>query len=339
MMKKPLLTLGIFVFCITAAAFGGEPLNVLLLNDDGIEAEGLQTLKGRLEDAGHLVTVVAPDGNASASSSGVNLGEVFIVTPFDAGEDIENEYAVSRVTQDLETIDPVPATPVDCLVASASILESAPDLIISGINDQHNTGGGTQISGTVGGALGGASKLSPYGSLPAISVNLERIFFTDPEEPSDEFEKVYGDAADFIVRLVDRLQESSARFNGALLPEGVTLNVNYPARPLESIKGVKLRRQGDSFLVRFDDGSGSFSVQGVRGSPQVLSQDPSGVVEILSVPLLIDPNEGARKADTSDLVNGYVTIVPLDGDYTAGYSIRKGAKRRLGNLNALLNGE
>jgi len=228
---------------------------------------------------------------------------------------------------------------VDCLIASASILETAPDLIISGINDQHNTGSGTQVSGTVGGALGGASKLSPYDSLPSISINLERVFFSDPQEPSDEFEKAFPDAADFIVRLVERLQESSARFNGALLPKGVSLNVNYPARPLDSIKGVKLRRQGDSFLVRFDDGSGSFSVQGVRGTPQVLSQDPSGVVQILSVPLLIDPNEGARKADTSDLVNGYVTIVPLDGDLTAGSSGRRLVKRRLGNPDSLLSGE
>ncbi len=335
-MKKLLLALGIFVFCISVTAFGGEPLNVLLLNDDGIEAEGLQTLKGRLEDAGHLVTVVAPSGNASASSSGVNLGEVFTITPFDVGEDIENEFAVSRITQDQETIDPVPATPVDCLVASASILDEPPDLIIFGINDQHNTGGGTQVSGTVGGALGGASKLSPYDSLPSIAINLERVFFSDPEEPSAEFEKAFPDAADFIVRLVERLQDSAARSGGSLLPDGIMLNINYPARPLESIKGVKLRRQG---LVRFDDGSGAFSVQGVRSTPQVLSQYPSGVVQILSVPLLIDPNEGARKADTSDLVNGYVTIVPLDGDLTAGSSKRKLIKRLLGNADSLLSGE
>ena len=141
------------------------------------------------------------------------------------------------------------------------------------------------------------------------------------------------------MRLVERLQDSAARSGGSLLPDGITLNINYPARPLESIKGVKLRRQGDSFLVRFDDGSGSFSVQGVRSAPQVLSQDPSGVVQILSVPLLIDPNEGARKADTSDLVNGYVTIVPLDGDLTVGSSKRKLVNRLLGNTDSLLSGE
>jgi hypothetical protein len=63
------------------------------------------------------------------------------------------------------------------------------------------------------------------------------------------------------------------------------------------------------------------------------------VVQILSVPLLIDPNEGARKADTSDLVNGYVTIVPLDGDLTAGSSKRKLVNRLLGNTDSLLSGE
>jgi len=229
---------------------------------------------------------------------------------------------------------------VDCLVASASILDEPPDLIIFGINDQHNTGRGTQVSGTVGGALGGASKLSPYDSLPSIAINLERIFFSDPEEPSAKFEKAFPDAADFIVRLVERLQDSAARSGGSLLPDGIMLNIiNYPARPLESIKGVKLRRQGDSFLVRFDDGSGSFSVQGVRSAPQVLSQYPSGVVQILSVPLLIEPNEGARKADTSALVNGYVTIVPLDGDLTVGSSKRKLVNRLLGNTDSLLSGE
>jgi len=337
MVRKLVVVMAVFMFMMPGGSFGQEGLGILLINDDGIDARGLHTLKERLEEAGHTVTVVAPSGNASASSSATNLGGTFLIEPYDKGDAIENEYSVSRTTFQQEAIDPVPGTPADCLIASASILDSAPDLIISGINDQHNTGKAVQFSGTVGGALSATSKLSPYDKVPSISVNLEGIFFSDPDEASADFEKVFDDAADFTVNLIKRLQESAVSGGGGLLPQGITLNVNYPARPLEEIKGVRYRRQGDTYLVRFDDGTGEYPVRSIRSVPEVLSQDESGAMEIQSVVTIIDANETARRADTEDLVDGYITIVPLDGDYTARSGDRGNVRRRIGALNSLLH--
>ncbi len=332
---KRVFAASLILLLLGSPVFGSEPLRILLTNDDGITAEGIQTLKDRLEAAGHWVIAVAPDGNASGSSASMHTGETIKVIPVAPGE---AEYAVSRVTDDQENIDPVPATPIECLLAASFILDSPPQLIISGINDGHNAGSAAQLSGTVAGAMGGASKLSPFGQLPAISVSLESILPSDPDTPSAEFQKAYGDAADFVVALIARLQCYSRFFRGNLLPKGTFLDINYPARPKEGIRGVKLCCQGETFLTRYDDGSGQFVIRGAQGVVVETDGNGDGTELLLSLSM-VEPNEGPLCADTLALLQGWITIVPMRGDYTSGPSTLLRVSHWLGYLGILDDGE
>ena len=56
----PLLLTFAIVACATTASVGSPRLHILLTNDDGYDAIGIQTLKEALRSAGHRVTVVAP---------------------------------------------------------------------------------------------------------------------------------------------------------------------------------------------------------------------------------------------------------------------------------------
>src|SRR4029077_914794 len=104
-------------------------LNVLLTNDDGIEAEGLQSMRralSRLEDV--RLAVIAPDGNRSAMARSITTRRPLWVAevPFSDG-----------------TVGyPSDGTPVDCVrLASLGLVEGfQPDLVVSGINHGANLG-------------------------------------------------------------------------------------------------------------------------------------------------------------------------------------------------------
>ncbi len=102
---------------------GRTMLNVLLTNDDGIEAEGLQTMRAALLGVeGVTLAVVAPDGNRSAMARSITTRRPLWVAevPFPDG-------TVGYATD---------GTPVDCVrLASLGLVEDFhPDLVVSGIN-------------------------------------------------------------------------------------------------------------------------------------------------------------------------------------------------------------
>src|SRR6202049_3769229 len=113
-------------------------LNVLLTNDDGIEAEGLQAMRRALcELPGVNLAVIAPDGNRSARARSITTRRPLWVAevPFTDG-------TVGYATD---------GTPVDCVrLASLGLVEGfATDLVVSGINHGGNLGGYITYSGTV----------------------------------------------------------------------------------------------------------------------------------------------------------------------------------------------
>src|SRR3954452_20106378 len=119
-------------------------LRVLLTNDDGIDAEGLQTLRrGLVALADIELAVVAPDENQSATARSISIRRPLWVTevPFDDGT---VGYACD-------------GTPVDCVrLASLVLIDGfAPDVIVSGINHGANLGDDITYSGTVAAALEG----------------------------------------------------------------------------------------------------------------------------------------------------------------------------------------
>ena len=124
---------------------------VLVTNDDGIEADGLRALADALAPLGR-VTVVAPAVESSAVGHGVTL---------------RRPLELREVAPGWHSVD---GTPADCVnIAASEVLGGVPDLVLSGINDGLNIGDDVTYSGTVAGALEGVLL-----GAPAIAVSLQR---------------------------------------------------------------------------------------------------------------------------------------------------------------------
>ena len=179
-------------------------LNVLLTNDDGIEAEGLQALRhalGQLPDV--RLVVIAPDGNRSAMARSITTRRPLWVAevPFSDG-------SVGYATD---------GTPVDCVrLASLGVVDDfEADLVVSGVNHGANLGDDITYSGTVAAALEGVVL-----GLPAIAVSQQ----SGARSLDYRFDGGFGFdvAAAFVARLVARIEEVP-------LPARTLLNVNVPA--------------------------------------------------------------------------------------------------------------
>src|SRR5215213_6614039 len=118
-------------------------MKVLLTNDDGIGAQGLQTLRrALLEVPGVELAVIAPDSNRSATARSITTREPLWV------EEVEFEDGTTGYATD--------GTPVDCVrFAALGLIEFRPELIVSGINHGSNLGDDITYSGTVAAALEG----------------------------------------------------------------------------------------------------------------------------------------------------------------------------------------
>ena len=117
---------------------------VLLTNDDGIEADGLQALRRALMGVPEIeLVVVAPDGNRSAFARMITTRRPLWVQEVDFGDGTVG-YATD-------------GTPVDCVrLAKLGLVEGfEPDVVVSGINHGANLGDDITYSGTVAAALEG----------------------------------------------------------------------------------------------------------------------------------------------------------------------------------------
>jgi 5'-nucleotidase len=124
-------------------------MKILISNDDGYLATGINALTEALEQVADVV-VVAPDRNRSAASSSLTLDR-----PLRVSKVSENRYAVD-------------GTPSDCVhLAITGFLDYEPDLVVSGINHGANLGDDVIYSGTVAAAMEGR-----FLGLPTIAVSL-----------------------------------------------------------------------------------------------------------------------------------------------------------------------
>ena len=125
-------------------------MRILVSNDDGFHAEGIQVLAKELRKIADVV-IVAPDRNRSAASSSLTLVEPLRPRHLDSGD-----YCVN-------------GTPADCVhLALNGFLSGQVDLVVSGINAGCNMGDDTIYSGTLAAALEGR-----HLGLPAIAVSLD----------------------------------------------------------------------------------------------------------------------------------------------------------------------
>ncbi len=189
---------------------------ILLTNDDGFHAPGLQALWRALRDETETL-IIAPEFEQSAVGHAITLS-----TPLKVREVREAGrlagYAVS-------------GTPADCVkIGVTELLENPPELVISGINQGGNLGTCVIYSGTVSAATEAAIM-----GLPAVAVSL------DSWESQD-----FSVAAEFIKWFYPRLLEKK-------LPEGVALNINVPPCPRDRIRGVAVTRQGKSRVIEAFD--------------------------------------------------------------------------------------
>ncbi|HEY2652650.1 MAG TPA: 5'/3'-nucleotidase SurE [Solirubrobacteraceae bacterium] len=191
-------------------------MRVLLTNDDGIEAAGLQALrKALLELSGIELAVIAPDGNRSAMARSITTRRPLWVQEVDF-----DDGTVGYATD---------GTPVDCVrLARLGLIEGfEAELVVSGINHGSNLGDDISYSGTVAAALEAIVL-----GLPGIAVSQQSSAMELDFRSGTGFE--FKTAAAFTARLVAELQDVP-------LPAGTLLNVNVPgAEP----HGVEVARLG-----------------------------------------------------------------------------------------------
>jgi len=174
-------------------------LNILLTNDDGVNAEGLICLQRELRTLGKVITV-APHQEKSGASHSISLNQAFQIA-----EISENRYALK-------------GSPADCVMfAIKKMLESPPDLVVSGINHGANLGDDVVYSGTVAGAREGA--LSGILSFAISQTGL----------PSDE---TLNRAACFSTKLISRIISYQP-------PAGSLFNINIPDSNPSSFRFTK----------------------------------------------------------------------------------------------------
>ncbi|MBT8075570.1 MAG: 5'/3'-nucleotidase SurE, partial [Gammaproteobacteria bacterium] len=181
-------------------------MELLISNDDGIEATGIRILAESMRGLGD-VTIVAPDKNCSGASNSLTLDSPIRIK--------ELEHGVFRVS----------GTPTDCVhVALTGLLEDDPDIVVSGINAGANLGDDVIYSGTVAAAMEGR-----FLGYPAVALSL---VFNDQSE-RHHFETA-GEAA---LRIVRQLQRDP-------LPADTILNINVPDCPWSEISGFEVTRLG-----------------------------------------------------------------------------------------------
>lgn len=189
-------------------------MNILVVNDDGIRAEGIIALVKALSSVAD-VYVCAPDGQRSARSHSVTLGQSVNI------QQVSFPYAKEAYQ--------ISGTPADCTKIGLQFFTEAGitiDMVYSGINMGSNLGRDTLYSGTVGAAAEAA--LGGYHAV-AVSVN---------SHSATHFEGAGKIAVDVIDKVYGKLSTS------------VVVNINVPDIPEEEIKGVKFTPLGNRY---YDD--------------------------------------------------------------------------------------
>jgi len=263
-----------------AALCGSGPLDILLTNDDGASAAGIRALRAQLAAAGHRVTLVAPDHNASGTAMSFDWGPV-------------------RVTRDPAdpTVFAVSGSPATAVVLGVNALYPdgrRPDLVVSGINHGPNKGALIALSGTVGAALAGTLLLDP--PVPGFAVNAERLSAVEPVDSPANRAQFDAVGAHF-TRLVAETRSWFCK-DGRVARDRTVLNVNYPARPVASLRGTVVARQGRATDLR-------------------VTFTATGPDEYRAEARRSDVKDG-RDSDLHWLELGYVTVTPVSGAIDAG---------------------
>jgi 5'-nucleotidase len=195
-------------------------MKVLLTNDDGISAIGLNAMRRALLDVPGLeLAVIAPDSNRSATARSITTREPLWV------EEVEFGDGTTGFATD--------GTPVDCVrFAALGLIDFEPELIVSGINHGFNLGDDITYSGTVAAALEGIVL-----GIPAIAVSQQADHGEmDFRAASAWAREDFAQAAAFTARMVEQLERVP-------IPEGTLLNVNCPVGEVAGVRAARLGKR------------------------------------------------------------------------------------------------
>jgi 5'-nucleotidase len=216
------------------------PVRVLLTNDDGIDAEGLQALRRALLAVPDVeLAVIAPDSNRSATARSITTRRPIWVEEVDFGDGTVG-YATD-------------GTPVDCVrFAALGLIDGfEAELIVSGINHGSNLGDDITYSGTVAAALEGVVL-----GIPGIAVSQQSAAREMDFRLGRTFD--FEQAAAFTARVVGEI-------DNVPLPRGTLLNINCPAGEIEGVEVARLGKRiyrDQLALVDEDSGKRQYRIYG-----------------------------------------------------------------------------
>lgn len=186
-----------------------KKLRILVTNDDGIRAPGLQVTEAIARTLSDDVWVVAPENEQSGASHSLTLTLPLRLRTID-----DRHYAVT-------------GTPTDCVMMASSHLmkDHPPDLVLSGVNSGINAADDVTYSGTIAGAMEGCAL-----GIPSIALS-QAYNYEDRREIHWECARAHGPA------LVKKLIETG-------WPKDVLMNVNFPDCPADQVSGIEVVAQG-----------------------------------------------------------------------------------------------
>ncbi len=192
-------------------------MHILISNDDGILAPGLEYLAEACRTVAQ-VTVVAPDREQSGTSHSLTMHR-----PLRAAQRPDGAYQVD-------------GTPTDCvLLALGELLPERPDFLFSGINHGPNMGEDVLYSGTVAAAMEGVTL-----GVPGVAISLAG---SNPDQL-----KTYRP---LLASLVEQITAVD------VFPQNTILNINLPDLPGDQVKGIKVTTLGSRYfsesLTRMQD--------------------------------------------------------------------------------------
>ncbi|MEN2282571.1 5'/3'-nucleotidase SurE [Algoriphagus sp. SE2] len=245
-----------------------KPL-ILVSNDDGITSKGIRILVSAMKKLGEVV-VVAPDSPQSGMGHAITIGETLRLSEEDIFEDVQAFKSSG--------------TPADCVkLAKHHVLKDrTPDLVVSGINHGSNTSISVLYSGTMSAAIEGALE-----GLPSIGFSL-----CDYSSNAD-----FAHVEEWVEKIAKQVLEKG-------ISKGVALNVNFPPKRNESIKGIKICRQAEAkWQEEFDE-----------------RMDPNGRKYFWMAGNFVNFDKGEDN-DEWAIANNYISIVPCQYDLTAHHAI------------------
>ncbi|MBQ7786369.1 MAG: 5'/3'-nucleotidase SurE [Clostridia bacterium] len=213
-------------------------MKILISNDDGIFAPGIEALVRAFAQAGHEVLVCAPDSQRSAASHSLSIGRKISVREV-SFEGASKAYAIG-------------GTPADCVKLGLTVLCPQAEAVVSGVNRGYNVGTDILYSGTVAAAMEGA-----ICGRPALAVS-------QMEKRTD-----YTKAAELAVKMFAKIKDHP-------LPPLSVLNLNYPQ--CDEIKGIVTAKMGqlhycENYMPAVQDGETVYVLAGEIERERAQSDD------------------------------------------------------------------